>query len=301
MRNWIDKDTTIWIELPEPFDFKVNLDYLKRDLNECLYEVMDDTVLKVIFNALVKVSSDDNKYLVVEFLSGDIPKTMKDKEKFVSYVSDWFDLDTDLEEFYIIAGKDKLLKETIDRFYGLRTMGIPDLFEALCWGILGQQINIGFAYTLKRQFVEKFGDYIEYENKKYWIFPSYDTIAKLEPGDMTGVQLTKRKIEYIIGVAKEMSSGRLSKKELLEMNDFKKAEKALVKIRGIGPWTANYVLMRCLRYTEGFPIADVGLMNSIKYLLDMDRKPTKEEILELSAGWSHWESYATFYLWRLKY
>lgn len=201
MRNWIDKDTMIWIELPEPFDFKMNLDYLKTDLNECLYEVVDDTILKVIFNTLVKVSSNDNKYLVVEFLSGDIPKTMKDKEKFVSYVSDWFDLDTDLEEFYRMAGKDKLLKETIDRFYGLRTMGIPDLFEALCWGILGQQINIGFAYTLKRQFVEKFGDYIEYENKKYWVFPAHEKIAKLEPGDMTGIQLTKRKIEYIIGVA----------------------------------------------------------------------------------------------------
>lgn len=98
-----------------------------------------------------------------------------------------------------------------------------------------------------------------------------------------------------------MVSGELWKRSLLEIKDFKRAEKMLVKIRGIGPWTANYVLIRCLRYPNAFPIDDVGLINAIKEVTDMERKTTKEEIIEHALRWKRWESYATFYLWRLLY
>lgn len=97
-----------------------------------------------------------------------------------------------------------------------------------------------------------------------------------------------------------MASGELSREKLMEM-DFKDAEKSLMKIRGVGPWTTNYVLMRCLRFQTAFPIDDVGLINSIKLLQNMNRKPTKDEIMELSIPWKNWESYATFYLWRVLY
>ena len=78
-----------------------------------------------------------------------------------------------------------------------------------------------------------------------------------------------------------------------------KAEKLLVRIRGIGPWTANYVLMRCLRFPTAFPIDDVGLHNVIKLLTGSETKPTK--IKEYATTWTNWESYATFYLWRTLY
>ena len=64
------------------------------------------------------------------------------------YVRDWFDLNTNLVPFYNMAEADPLLSQAVQSFYGLRNMGIPDLFEALCWGILGQ-INLAYAYTLK--------------------------------------------------------------------------------------------------------------------------------------------------------
>jgi DNA-3-methyladenine glycosylase II len=59
--------------------------------------------------------------------------------------------------------------------------------------------------------------------------------------------------------------------------------------------------MRCLRYPNAFPIDDVGLHNAIKLRTGLERKPTKPELLALSAGWAGWEAYATFYLWRLLY
>ncbi|MEI3605327.1 DNA-3-methyladenine glycosylase [Pseudogracilibacillus sp. SE30717A] len=305
MRLWEEKKNHILIKVPEAFDFKVNLDYLQREQNECMYEIEDDKITRIIevnhVRTLVRISAADNDYLDVEFLANTKPDLLEYKEAVVRYICEWFDLDNDIMPFYKMGFQDSLLKQPIEKFYGLRNIGINDLFEALCWGILGQQINLKFAYTLKRQFVEKFGESLDYEGKKYWIFPSFDKIAELSLEDMADIKMTKKKSEYIIDVAKLMKNGHLSKEKMLNFDDFKLAEKELIRIRGIGPWTANYVCMRCLRYPTAFPIDDVGLINAIKLVNGMERKPTKDEIRELASEWKNWEAYATFYLWRLLY
>lgn len=301
---WHDVDDVMIITLPANFDMNANLGYLTREKNECLYEIENNIITKVIaigeMQSLVQISVIDNQQMVVQFLNGSRPIEKREREKIATYIIEWFDLDNDLTPFYEMANTDPLLKIPAQKFYGLRVIGIPDLFEALCWGVLGQQINLAFAYSLKRQFVESFGDSIEWNGKKYWVFPPYERIAQLEPTDLAAIKMTVKKSEYIIGIARLMANGDLSKEQLMKMN-FKEAEKSLIKIRGIGPWTANYVLMRCLRFQTAFPIDDVGLINSIKTLGNRNQKPTKEEILALSIPWKNWESYATFYLWRVLY
>ncbi|MCH1625249.1 DNA glycosylase [Ferdinandcohnia quinoae] len=290
------------ITLPEEFDMNANLGYLARSSNECMYEIENDVITRALdingVQTLLQVQAINKTHMNISFI-GEPPNDLQ-HEAIVKYIREWFDLDRDLTPFYKMANSDPLLKIPAQQFYGLRLLGIPDLFEALCWGVLGQQINLPFAYTLKRQFVEAFGDSIEWKGTKYWIFPTYQKIAQLTPADLSNIKMTVKKSEYIIGLAQLMASGELSKEKLMDMN-FQQAEKSLIKIRGIGPWTANYVLMRCLRFPNAFPIDDVGLINSIKALKNMDRKPTKAEIQELSIPWKNWKSYATFYLWRLLY
>ncbi|TDY56507.1 DNA glycosylase [Bacillus subtilis] len=236
--TWHEVNDVIVITLPEIFDMNANLGYLTREKNECMYEIENNIITKVIaigeIRSLVQVSVINNKQMVVQFLNDSRLVEQWKREEIVKYIHEWFDLDNDLTPFYEMAKADPLLKMPARKFYGLRVIGIPDLFEALCWGVLGQQINLAFAYSLKKQFVEAFGDYIEWNG-------------------------------------------------------------------GIGPWTANYVLMRCLRFPRAFPIDDVGLIHSIKILRNMNRKPTKDEILEISVPWKEWQSYATFYLWRVLY
>ncbi len=301
---WHEVKNGIVITLPEQFNMNANLGYLSREQNECMYEIENDSITKVItigeIRSLVQINFINNKQMLVQFLNESKPIERWKCEEIVKFMDEWFDLNNDLTHFYEMAKADPLLKVPARNFYGLRVIGIPDLFEALCWGVLGQQINLAFAYILKRQFVEKFGDFIEWNGNKYWVFPSYERIAQLTPSDLADIKMTVKKSEYIIGIAKLMASEELSKEKLMKM-DFKDAEKSLIKIRGIGPWTANYVLMRCLRFQTAFPIDDVGLINSIKLLQNMNRKPTKDEITELSIPWKNWESYATFYLWRVLY
>jgi DNA-3-methyladenine glycosylase II len=294
----------IQVAVPEEFNFTVNLQYLSRSPDECLYQIQQGKLYKTIAivdqQLLFEVSGNEPGFLQIRSLDEE-PWSIELQEAVTQYVREWFDLDNNLAPFYSMSKQDAILSTVVDRLYGLRNMGIPDLFEALCWGIIGQQINLAFAYKLKRRFVESFGKQVISDGISCWLFPTPGTIAALSVADITPLQMTSKKSEYLIGVAKLIVEGDISKEQLLAADSFKAAEKKLVSIRGIGPWTANYVLMRCLRYPSAFPIDDVGLHNAIKSVLEMQQKPTVAHIRELSVGWANWEAYATFYLWRVLY
>jgi DNA-3-methyladenine glycosylase II len=302
---WTDHTDFIQVIPPQPFSFAANFGYLARSSNECMFQIQDGAIVRLIpvenDYVLAAVTEGVDGSVKIEFPASAAPPQQSVRRLAASYVWDWFDLAADLDPFYDMGGRDPLLKSVIQRFYGLRNIGIADLFEALSWGIMGQQINLAFAYTLKRRFVESFGQHVEWNGSKYWLFPVPEVVAELSITDLTPLQLTVKKAEYLIGVAKLMTEGALSKSKLLDHGDFHAAEQELTRIRGIGPWTANYVLMRCLRFPAAFPIDDVGLHNAIKHLLKLDAKPSVESIRELSSGWGEWKSYAAFYLWRTLY
>lgn len=307
MRETLSNDEGIELRIraPKEFRFSENLKYLSRSSNECLFDIVDQKIYRALVveneTFLIEISAMIETELTVRFPGRTAPMENQVKDAVCQYVRHWFDLETNLLPFYELAQKDPLLQKPVSQFFGLRNMGIPDLFEAIAWGILGQQINLTYAYTLKRRLVEGFGEYVEFEGKQYWLFPKPEAIAKLPVEDFADLRMTVKKCEYLIGVAQLIAEGELTKEKLLNAKDVKEAEKMLTNIRGIGPWTANYVLMRCLRFPAAFPIDDVGLHNSMKLLMQTEAKPTKAEILKLSKAWADWESYATFYLWRLLY
>ncbi|WP_083955707.1 DNA-3-methyladenine glycosylase family protein [Brevibacillus parabrevis] len=300
---WVDNKKELILYTEQPFSFSQNLNYLSRSNNECLYQIEGDRLYKAIpvdgDIPVVEIRADDDGQLSVRFLGDAPPPNVR--AQVAQYVYDWFDLGTNLKKFYDLAQNDALLKTAVASYYGLKNMGIPDLFEAMSWGIIGQQINLTYAYTLKRRLVESFGQRVEHAGRTFWVHPAPQVIAGLTVQDLETLRMTTKKCEYLIGVAQLIVEGKLSKELLWDGGDCKKAEKKLVSIRGIGPWTANYVLMRCLRMPSAFPIDDVGLHNAIKYVQGTETKPTKAEILALSGSWTGWESYATFYLWRFLY
>ncbi|MFJ8068286.1 DNA-3-methyladenine glycosylase family protein [Peribacillus sp. NPDC096447] len=293
------------IRAPKEFSFSENLKYLSRSSNECLFDIVDQKIYRALVveneTLLIEISAMNETELTVRFPGRTATMDNKVKDAVSQYIRHWFDLETNLLPFYELAHNDPILQKPVNQFFGLRNMGIPDLFEAIAWGILGQQINLTYAYTLKRRLVEGFGDFVEFNGKQYWLFPAPEVIAKLTVEDFADLRMTVKKCEYLIGVAQLIAEGELTKEKLLNAKNVKVAEKMLTKIRGIGPWTANYVLMRCLRFPAAFPIDDVGLHNSMKLVMQTEAKPTKTEILKLSEAWADWESYATFYLWRLLY
>ncbi|MBC8079387.1 MAG: DNA-3-methyladenine glycosylase 2 family protein [Gorillibacterium sp.] len=277
---------------------------MSRSPFECLYRLEADGVNRLMrlggVMRLIRITCPTKQMMRVELLQGE-PLSEEIQCELASYVRDWFDLERNLEPFYRMANADPLLSPLLKSFYGLRLVGIPDLFEALCWAIVGQQVNLTFAYKLKQRLTEEFGEACEWEGITYHAFPVPERFRDVTMEQLCSLQLTKNKARSLLEVARIIASGELTRDNLLALNNPKAAEIKLTAIRGIGPWTAHYVRMRCLRDLTAFLIADVGLHNAIKHVAGLERKPTIVELQTLFAHWQGWEAYATFYLWRVLY
>jgi DNA-3-methyladenine glycosylase II len=300
--KWTDYESYLEIYPPDDFSFEECLIFLSRTDKEVLHKIESGSIYKLIkvkeSLVLFKIEHSDNTIKVEFPISTPLIHL---REKVAEYIWEWFDLERDLSGFYQMAGHDKVLKELVQSYNGLRIICMPDLFEALVWAVMGQQINLTFAYTLKKRFVEQYGESLSFEGETFWVFPSFEKIAFISSDDLRKHQFTSRKAEYIIGIAKTMLNGELTKEILLQKQDYEQVKKTLMLIKGVGAWTADYVMMKCLHFTSSLPIADVGLHNAIKNVLGLDMKPTIEEIKEYAATWEGWEAYATFYLWRSLY
>lgn len=283
---------------PREFSFDLCLDFLKRSPKELLHRITDDGVIKALRSgdevAVFQVHPD-REGLRISFLTKEPPAHFK--QMVAAYVRDWFDLETDLQPFYRLAEKDKLLKDLVTRFYGYRIVGQPDLFESLVWAVLGQQINLGFAYTLKQRFVQTFGERLALGDQEYFLFPSPETVAVITPEKLLALQFSTQKSRYTTGIAEAFADGTLSKEKIsgLPLQD---AKHELMKIKGVGNWTANYALMKTFHYPDAFPLEDAGIHNAIKNLKKLDRKPTLPEVTKMFKKYKGWEAYATLYLWK---
>src|SRR5687768_9365380 len=148
-----------YLPVPEEFSYEMNFQFLERSPRELLHRIDNNTVIKLLKvgdeKILFSIKPGERK-LILDFLNGEPSATGKAFIK--NYVKEWFDLETDLKPFYKMVAQDKLLKDLVTKFFGYRIIGQPDLFESITWAILGQQINLQFAYTLKQRFVEHFGE-----------------------------------------------------------------------------------------------------------------------------------------------
>ncbi|WP_175989880.1 DNA-3-methyladenine glycosylase [Bacillus sp. Marseille-Q1617] len=299
--KWTDGQSWIKIYPPKEFSFDECLLFLGRSNLEILHEIEEGCLLKLVRvdEELILCKIDYiHEFLNVEFLNGTPSEDAR--EKVAEYIWEWFELDVDLAGFYEWAAGDAILSGLTQSYYGLRMICLPDLFEALIWAILGQQINLSFAYTLKKRLVEQYGESVTVNGKRFWLFPSFHKIAYLDVENLRKLQITGRKAEYILGIAVAMETGELTKESLMKLDE-RQVRNTLLQYKGIGAWTADYVMMKCLHVKSSFPIADVGLQNALKVLLGYDRKPTLEEMEQLSAKWEGWRGYAAFYLWRSLY
>jgi DNA-3-methyladenine glycosylase II len=288
----------MYLPVPKEFDYVTNWQFLERSPKELLHRLENGAVVKLLSikdeKVLFQVKPGDQK-LIVEFLNGEPTAQAKDFVK--NYIVEWFDLETDLKPFYEMASADKLLKHLIQKYYGYRIIGQPDLFESIVWAVLGQQINLQFAYSLKQRFVEQFGERLFWKEQSYFLFPRPELVAQLKDEVLLPLQFSRQKSKYTITIGEAFADGTISKEKLKGL-PLAEAKEQLMRIKGIGNWTANYALMKTFRYPDAFPLEDAGVHNAIKNLKKMDRKPTLDEVRKIFKKYKGWEAYATLYLWK---
>lgn len=285
------------IQKPTLFSFQECLWFLNRNYDDCLYEVTENSAIKLIQlggEIVLFEVKELGDALTIDILNNSNP----DEAALKYYVSEWFDTEPNLTPFYKLLAKEKDLAYMVKEYHGLRLIGIPDLFESLCWSIIGQQINLTFAYKCKRALVEKYSYKETYQGKDYYLFPEPAILANVTVEELRTIQFSRQKSEYIIGIAKLFADNKISKANILALKEEQAIEKELIKIRGVGAWTANYAMMKCLKCPNALTYGDVGLYNALHAIKGFPKRPTKEQLDDFFAPFEGWKAYLVLYLWR---
>lgn len=285
------------IKTPAEFNYDFSLEYLTRSAKEPMHVVADRAIRKLVLiesKPVIFEVTERKGSLSIQILTNPSPEA---KNYIKDYVHEWFDLSTDLTPFYSLAKKDEVLKSIVKKFHGYRIMGQPDLFESLVWAVLGQQINLAFAYSIKQRFVEKYGEKLEHDGHVYWLFPTPEVVAKLTHDELLPLQFSRQKSNYIVGIAQAFVDKKLSR-EMFHGKSLLEAKEELMKIKGIGNWTANYAIMRTFRYPDAFPLEDVALHKALRLGMNMRDKPSLDRVKKIFKKYKGWEAYATLYLWK---
>jgi AraC family transcriptional regulator of adaptative response / DNA-3-methyladenine glycosylase II len=174
---------------------------------------------------------------------------------------------------------------------GLRVLLTLDPFEALVWAILGQQVNLAFAYALRRDLIRLAGLPAA---EGLIAHPDAPRIAALKVEDLLALRCSRRKAEYLLHAATEVAAGRL---QLRDRPTATGAARDLLALRGCGPWTAQYVLMRGLGFRDCVPVGDAALTLALQRWFGLEVRPDGPETLRLMAPFAPHRSLATFHLW----
>jgi AraC family transcriptional regulator, regulatory protein of adaptative response / DNA-3-methyladenine glycosylase II len=201
-------------------------------------------------------------------------------------------LTTDIATFEARAGREPRTAELLAKRRGLHLPLTPTAFDGLCWAIIGQQINIAFASALRREVLELAGDAVG----DMRVHPPAARLAELDVDELAKRRFSRAKAEYLIGAARTVADGGL-RVEALGDGSAAEAERALRTLRGVGPWTARYTLMRGAGFADCAPVGDVALAAALQKFTGAAVRPGPQEAETLMRPFAPYRSIATFHLW----
>ncbi len=174
---------------------------------------------------------------------------------------------------------------------GLRIPLTLDPFEALVWAIVGQQVNLAFAYALRRDLIRLAGVPAGHGLTAH---PDPEHLAAPAPEALQALRFSRRKAEYLVGAAQAVAGGHLRLDALPTATG---AGRALLALRGCGTWTAQYVLMRGLGFGDCVPLGDAALTLALQRRFGLPERPDAAATARLMEPFAPHRSLATFHLW----
>ncbi|NWK78936.1 DNA-3-methyladenine glycosylase [Aquitalea sp. LB_tupeE] len=167
-------------------------------------------------------------------------------------------------------------------------------FEALCWAIIGQQINLSFATALRRSLIQLAG--VPITGSDLLAHPGPGEVAALSAEQLTAQRFSRSKAAYLLGAARAVLDGSLPLAVLSGL-DAAEAERRLLALHGVGPWTARYVMLRGLGLADCAPIGDSGLATALQRFHALPARPDARQTEQLMQVFSPCRSLATLHLW----
>jgi DNA-3-methyladenine glycosylase II len=204
-------------------------------------------------------------------------------------------LDVDLAAFYAWARADPILAQLSGRCYGMRPPRAPTLFEALVTSISAQQVNLAFATATRSRLIRRFGRSVSLDGMVFYAFPSPSSLAKAAWQELRDMQFSWRKAEYIVNLAQLVATGLLRLEEFPHLpNDEIIAR--LTQVKGLGRWTADWLLARGLGRGEVIAAGDLGVRKALGKFYYNGQLPAMDDIRSFAARWGVYQNLAVHYL-----
>ncbi|HHT97387.1 MAG TPA: DNA-3-methyladenine glycosylase 2 family protein [Clostridiales bacterium] len=182
---------------------------------------------------------------------------------------------------------DVLLGKEINKIGKIERVIIPDLFQALVYAIIGQQISLKAVHTVWKKTIETLGE----------ITP--ENIINKTVEEISACGMSSRKASYILGIANAIIDKELDLDKFYSMSD-DEIIKTLVLLKGIGKWTAEMILLNSMERPDIISYDDIAIRRGMMILYGLD-EITKEEFLKYRERYSPYASIASIYLWRISY
>ena len=184
-----------------------------------------------------------------------------------------------------LAAIDADIAAALSRFGPPPDRSLPASFETLARSIIGQQISRAAASAIWTRMRDQ-----DHSNAPI--------IASKQPDDLMPFGLSRRKAEYLIGIADEIQSGRLDLASLAKMSG-EDVQKRLVEIRGIGAWTADNFRLFALGDMDAWPANDIALQEGMKRLKSLDERPNGKMLETLGEAWRPYRGAGALMLWHI--
>ncbi len=291
---------TFYLKPLGPYDFDLTFDWYRKSRFEQIDGCQSESFIRIIEHDDVPVlieipyESNSGKYRIgINWYS---PRPLGDTAGLRKRLIFMLRLDFDIDDFYARAG-DRAMRRLFDNFRGFRPVMMPSVFETAAWAIIGQQVNSAFAFTIKSRLVELVGRWMKINGRSYLLFPRPSDIVKIEPAVLRSAQLSGRKIEYLQDFCAMITNNQFVIDDLIT-TPYDIARERLLAVRGIGEWTANYILMRGAGHQDAFPFGDAGIKAAIGNNYGFDPSREMDRMIELADTWRPYRSLAAFYLWK---
>jgi AraC family transcriptional regulator of adaptative response / DNA-3-methyladenine glycosylase II len=200
-------------------------------------------------------------------------------------------IDSDASGFERQFADDPLLGALFQRQRGLRIPLTPQPWEALAWAIIGQQISVKAAVALRRELIAALGLRHASGLRAH---PAAEAVAKLDVEALRKLKFSRSKAEYLLAAAQAVASGELPVADLRD-HSAKHSARLLGNVRGIGPWTVQYVFLRGFGLADCLPSGDAGLAQGLGRL--NGERPDEPNVRETMSRFAPYRSLATYHVW----
>lgn len=224
-----------------------------------------------------------------------VPLTVTVRTAATSALERLLGLRIDLMPFHRFAARQPRLGPLVRRFRGMKPPRFPSVFEAVLNAIACQQVTLTLGIRLLNRLAARYGAAFQEGERIIHAFPRPDDLARLEPEALRELGFSGQKARAMIELADAITARRLDLEALADKPDAD-ALTQLQQLRGIGRWTAEYVLLRGLGRQHVFPGDDVGARNNLQRWLHLTDSLDYEEVARRLARWSDYGGLIYFHL-----